>query len=100
MELDNHFRACKSGLGAQMIVSDSGSTAPMMQIVEQLFELSRRECENLGDSELLASLERSVSTRNGAELQRSAWQRNHSRMAVARYLADSLERPSSLRATA
>jgi hypothetical protein len=83
-----------------MIVSDSGSTAPMMQIVEQLFELSRRECENLGDSELLASLERSVSTRNGAELQRSAWQRNHSRMAVARYLADSLERPSSLRATA
>ena len=100
MELDNHFRACKSGLGARMIVSDSGSTAPMMQIVEQLFELSRRECENLGDSELLASLERSVSTRNGAELQRSAWQRNHSRMAVARYLADSLERPSSLRATA
>jgi carboxylate-amine ligase len=88
MELENHFRACKWGLGAQVIVSERGDTEPMMQILEQLFELSRRECQNLGDSELLASLERSVITWNGAQRQRSAWEQQHSCKAVARFLVE------------
>ncbi|MDH3953939.1 MAG: YbdK family carboxylate-amine ligase, partial [Gammaproteobacteria bacterium] len=73
MEIDNHFRACKSGLDAQAIVSGDGDTAPMMQIVEQLFDLARRQSENLGDNALLAALERSLISHNGAELQRETW---------------------------
>jgi carboxylate-amine ligase len=100
MELDNHFRACKSGLDARVIISEDGDTAPMMQVVEQLFSLARRQSENLGDSALLAGLERSLTSRNGAELQRGAWQRQHSCKAVARYLVESLEHPVGLRASA
>ncbi len=100
MELDNHFRACKSGLGAQAIVSERGDTAPLMQIVQQLFDLAGRECERLGDSALLADLERSLVRRNGAERQRAAWQRRHSCKAVARFLVEALQLPSSLRASA
>ena len=100
MELDNHFRACKSGLGAQIITSVSGDTEPMMQVVETLFDLARSQCETLGDCELLAGLERSLTSRNGAELQRSAWLQQHSCMAVARFLVESLHHPASLRATA
>ena len=90
MEIDNHFRACKSGLDAQAIVSGDGDTAPMMQIVEQLFDLARRQCENLGDHAQLAALERSLTSRNGAELQRGAWRRQHSCKAVARFLVDNI----------
>lgn len=100
MELDNHFRACKSGLGAEIIVSDSGDTAPAIQVVEQLFDLVRAEADNLGDSGLLAGLERSLCSRNGAELQRGAWQREHSYRAVTRFLIESLRHPARLRATA
>jgi carboxylate-amine ligase len=100
MELDNHFRACKSGLDARLIVSEAGDTGPMMQVVEQLFDLARRECENLGDSALLATLERTLVSRSGAELQRAAWQRNRSCKAVARFLAESLQHPAGLRASA
>jgi len=100
MELENHFRACKSGLGARIIVSESGDTEPIMQIVEQLFDLARRPCEKLGDCALLAGLERSVMTGNGAERQRKVWRRQHSCKAVARFLVDSLKNPASFRATA
>jgi carboxylate-amine ligase len=100
MELDNHFRACKSGLDARVIISEDGDTAPIMQVVDQLFSLARRQSENLGDSALLAGLERSLTNRNGAELQRGAWQRQHSCKAVARFLVESLEHPVGLRASA
>jgi gamma-glutamyl:cysteine ligase YbdK (ATP-grasp superfamily) len=100
MELDNHFRACKSGLGARIITSVSGDTEPMMQVVETLFDLARSQCETLGDCELLAGLERSLTSRNGAELQRSAWLQQHSCMAVTRFLVESLHHPASLRASA
>ena len=90
MELDNHFRACKTGLNARVIVAENGDTAPMMQVVEQLFDLARRECENLGDSVLLSALERSMISRNGARRQRDAWQRQHSCKAVARFLVDNV----------
>ena len=100
MELDNHFRACKSGLGAEIIVSDSGDTKPMLHVIEQLFDLVRLEADNLGDSELLAGLERSLISRNGAGLQRGAWQREHSYRAVTRFLIESLQHPARLRATA
>ncbi len=90
MELENHFRACKWGLGAPVIVSGSGETEPLMQTLEQLFDLSRREAENLGDSELLAALERSAITRNGAERQRDAWARQHSCKAVTRFLIENI----------
>ena len=83
-----------------MIVSEDGDTAPMMQVVKQLFSLARRQCENLGDSALLAALERTLTSHNGAELQRRAWQRQHSCKAVARYLVDSLQRPIGLRESA
>jgi carboxylate-amine ligase len=91
MELDNHFRACKSGLDAQLIVSESGETAPLIDVVEQLFDLVRRQCETLGDSALLAALERSLTSHNGAELQRAAWQRRHGCKSVARFLVESLD---------
>ena len=100
MELDNHFRACKSGLEAELILSEAGDTGSLMQVVEQLFELARRQVENLGDSALLADLERTLVSRNGAERQRAAWRRKHSCEAVARFLAESLQHPASLRATA
>ena len=100
MELDNHFRACKSGLGAQIITSVSGDTEPMMEVVETLFDLARSQCETLGDCELLAGLERSLTSHNGAELQRRAWQQQHSCKAVARFLVESLEHPVGLRASA
>jgi gamma-glutamyl:cysteine ligase YbdK (ATP-grasp superfamily) len=100
MELDNHFRACKSGLGARIITSVSGDTAPMMQVVESLFDLAGSQCETLGDSELLAGLERSLTSRNGAELQRSAFLEQRSCEAVARFLVESLHHHSCLRATA
>lgn len=100
MELDNHFRACKQGLGAGLIVSASGDTAPLMQTVEQLFDLVRHECERLGDGTLLAGLERSLVSRNGAECQRSVWQRRHSCKAVARYLVTALRQRASFRASA
>ena len=100
MELDNHFRACKSGLGARIITSVSGDTEPMMQVVQSLFDLVRSRCECLGDSELLAGLERSLTSRNGAELQRSAWRQHHSCKSVTRFLVESLHHPTSLRATA
>ncbi len=90
MELDNHFRACKSGLHARIITSEAGDTEPLMQVVEQLFDLARNTCNRLGDNQLLAGLERTVTSRNGAEQQRQAWQRHHSCKAVARYLVDSL----------
>jgi carboxylate-amine ligase len=99
MEIDNHFRACKSGLDARVIVSEDGGTAPMAQVIEQLFSLARRPSENLGDSRLLASLERSLTSHNGAGLQRGAWRRRRSCKAVARYLVESL-RPMGLRASA
>ncbi len=100
MELDNHFRACKSGLGAEIIVSDSGDTEPMMHVVEQLFDLVRLEADNLGDSALLAALERTLLSRNGTALQRAAWQPNRSCKAITRFLAESLQHPDSLRASA
>ena len=100
MELDNHFRACKAGLDARLIVSEAGDTGQMMQVIEQLFDLARRQGENLGDSALLASLERTLVSRNGAELQRAAWHRNRSCKAVARLLVDSLQHPAGLRASA
>ena len=100
MEIDNHFRACKSGLDAQVIVAENGDTTPMMQVVESLFDLVRSRCECLGDSELLAGLERSLKSRNGAELQRSAWRQHHSCRSVARFLVEALHHPTSLRATA
>jgi carboxylate-amine ligase len=100
MELDNHFRACKFGLGARIITSVSGDTEPMMQVVELLFDLARRESEALGDSGLLGGLERSLTSRNGADLQRSAWLQHHSCKSVTRFLVDSLHHPTSLRATA
>jgi gamma-glutamyl:cysteine ligase YbdK (ATP-grasp superfamily) len=40
MELENHFGACKSGLDARIITSTTGDTEPLMQVVEQLFDLS------------------------------------------------------------
>ena len=88
MELDNHFRACKSGLDAQLIVSEDGNTSPMMHVIDQLFDLARRQGENLGDNALLAALERSLTSHNGAELQRGAWQRQHSCKSVARFLVN------------
>ena len=97
MELENHFRACKSGLGAQTIASTTGNTEPLMQVVEQLFDLSRDTCERLGDSELLAALERTLTSRNGARRQREAWQQHHSCKAVARCLVDSLHNPAAVR---
>ena len=100
MELDNHFRASKSGLDARLIVSETGDTGPMMQVVEQLFELARREGENLGDSALLATLERTLLSRSGAALQRAAWQRNRSCKAVTGFLVECLQHPASLRASA
>jgi len=100
MELDNHFRACKSGLDARLIVSETGDTGPMMQVVEQLFELARREAGNLGDSTLLAALERTLLSGNGAALQRAAWQRHRSCKGVTRFLAECLQHPASLRASA
>lgn len=100
MELDNHFRACKSGLSARTITSEAGDTAPMMQVIEQLFDLARRQCETLGDSTLLADLERSLISRNGAECQRNAWRRRRSCKAVAGFLVESLQHPASVRAIA
>lgn len=100
MELENHFRACKSGLGAEIIVSESGHTAALRQVVEQLFELVRPEADRLGDREMLAGLQRSLTGRNGAELQRRVWQREHSCKAVAQFVVDSLQHPARLRATA
>jgi carboxylate-amine ligase len=100
MELDNHFRACKSGLDARLIVTEAGDTGPMMQVVEQLFELARREAGKLGDSVLLAALERTLVSHNGAARQRAAWQRNRSCKAVTRFLAEALRHPATLRASA
>ena len=100
MELDNHFRACKSGLDAELIVSAAGDTRPMMQVVEQLFDLARRQGENLGDSALLATLERTLVSRSGTELQRAAWQTRRSCKGVVRFLAECLRRPVALRASA
>jgi carboxylate-amine ligase len=100
MELDNQFRACKSGLDGELIVSAAGDIRPMMQLVEQLFELARRQSENLGDSAPLATLERTLVNRSGTELQRTAWQRSRSCKGVARYLAERLRRPVALRASA
>ena len=96
MELDNHFRACKSGLHARIITSEAGDTEPLMQVVEQLFDLARNACDRLGDNELLAGLERTVTSRNGAGLQRQAWEQHHSSRAVARFLVDSLNNTAPL----
>ena len=90
MELENHFRACKSGLHAQLIVSKDGDSAPMMQVIEQLFDLARRQGENLGDNALLAALARSLVSHNGAELQRDAWRQQHSCKSVIRFLVDNI----------
>jgi carboxylate-amine ligase len=100
MELDNHFRACKFGLDAELIVSEDGNTGPMMQVVEQLFALARRQAEHLGDIELLATLERTLVSHSGAGLQRAFWQRKRSCKAVARFLAESLQHPVKLLASA
>ena len=100
MELDNHFRASKSGLDAELIVSEAGDTGPMMQVVEQLFELARRQAEYLGDSALLATLERTLASRNGAGQQRAEWQRKRSSRAVAQFLVESLRHPVTVRASA
>ena len=99
MELDNHFRACKSGLDAELIVSEDGDTGPMMQVIEQLFGLARDIGDRLGDNEPLASLERTLATRNGAVRQRRAWQQHHSCNDVARYLVESLHHTPLVRMT-
>jgi hypothetical protein len=70
---------------------------PLLQVVEQLFDLSRNTCERLGDSELLAKLERTIITQNGAERQRKAWEQHHSCKAIARYLVDSLNSTAPVR---
>jgi carboxylate-amine ligase len=100
MELDNHFRACKFGLGAPIITRISGHTEPLMQVIDLLFDLARSRCEALGDSALLAGLERSLTSHNGAELQRSAFREQHSCKAVTRFLVESLHHPAGLRASA
>ena len=100
MELENHFRACKSGLDASIITSTAGDTKPLMHVVEQLFDLSRNTGDRLGDNRLLARLERTVATRNGAARQREAWEQHHSCKAVARYLVDSLDSRRPIRMTA
>jgi carboxylate-amine ligase len=97
MELENHFRACKSGLDARVITSATGDTERLIQVVEQLFDLARSTCDRLGDNELLAGLERTVTTRNGAERQRQAWEQHHSCKAVVRYLVDSLDKTTPVR---
>jgi carboxylate-amine ligase len=97
MELENHFRACKSGLAARIITSATGETERLIQVIEQLFDLARSTCDRLGDNELLADLERTVTTRNGAERQRQAWEQHHSCKAVARYLVDSLDKTTPVR---
>ena len=99
MELENHFRACKSGLDARTIASATGDTEPLLQVVEQLFDLCRGTCNRLGDSGLLATLERTLTSRNGARRQREAWQQHHSCKAVARCLADSLHGAGTVRMT-
>ena len=99
MELENHYRACKFGLNAHTISSAAGDTEPLLQVIQQLFDLSRNTCERLGDSELLAKLERAIVTQNGAERQRKAWDRNHSCKAIARYLVDSLNSTAPARMT-
>lgn len=97
MELENNFRACKSGLDARIITSTAGDTEPLIQVVEQLFDLCRDACIRLGDSELFAALERTVTSRNGARRQRKAWDTHHSCKAVARYLVDSLDNTPAVR---
>jgi carboxylate-amine ligase len=99
LELENHFRACKSGLDARIITSAAGDTEPLMHVIEQLFDLARNSCDRLGDNELLTGLERTVTTRNGAERQRQAWEQHHSCKTVARYLVDSLARTAPVRMT-
>jgi carboxylate-amine ligase len=99
MELENHFRACKSGLDARIITSAAGDTEPLMHVIEQLFDLARNTCDRLGDNELLTGLERTATTRNGAERQRQAWEQHHSCKTVARYLVDSLARTAPVRMT-
>ncbi len=93
MELENHFRACKSGLDAELIASTHGDTQPMCRLVERLFDLVRNTAERLGDSALLSELEQSLVSANGAELQRRAWQRRHSPQDVARFLTAQVGTP-------
>lgn len=97
MELENHFRACKSGLDARIITSAAGDTERLTQIVEQLFDLARNTCDRLGDNALLAGLERTVTTRNGAGRQQRAWEQHHSCKAVARYLVNALDKTAAIR---
>jgi carboxylate-amine ligase len=99
MELENNFRACKSGLDARIITSAAGATEPLIQVVEQLFDLVRNTCDRLGDNKSLADLERTVTTQNGAGRQRRVWEQHHSCEAVARYLIDSLDRAALVRLT-
>ncbi len=99
MELENNFRACKSGLGARIITSAAGATEPLMQVAEQLFDLCRPTCDRLGDNKLLAGLERTLTRGNGAGRQRRAWEQHHSCKAVAGYLVDSLDRAAPVRLT-
>jgi carboxylate-amine ligase len=96
MELENHFRASKSGLDADLISTTAGDTHPMSRLVERIFEISQRTAERLGDGTLLSELEESLVSVNGSRLQRVVWQRRHSSRDVADFLTEVLEDASSV----
>jgi len=96
MELENHFRACKSGLNAELMSSVDGETQPLMHMVERLFEVARPVAERLGDGALIDALEQTLVEENGALRQRLAWQKQHSCKDVARFLVSALHAPATL----
>lgn len=100
MEIENHFRACKSGLDAMLLTSIDGDTTPAMQIIRQLLDTATATASRLGDGALFAELEQTLVDQNGALRQHEAWEHRHSSRDVARFLVEQLDDVASLPASA
>ena len=87
MELENHFRASRLGLDADLVISPAGDVEPAGRVLNRLFALTRPVAEELGDGDIHASLEQEALTGNGAHRQREEWRRCRSVRDVTAFLA-------------
>ena len=86
MALENHFRASRSGLAADLIVSARGDTASALSIAERWLTALQPVAERYGDSAHLDALFASLMTENGAERQLAVWRQQRSAVDVAKFL--------------
>jgi carboxylate-amine ligase len=86
MELENHFRASRSGLAAELIVTRHGETANALSIAERWFPALRPVAARHGDEALLEALHATLLTGNGAERQLAVWRQHRSAVEVAKFL--------------